>query len=305
MKKDEFNNNVKRRTVLGLGAGAVGLLASGSPVWSAEAKIGKFKQGTNMGPYLIKKKGKKGRKPNNKGKLSLDQFCIKAKKIGLVGFDLCDPKHWPVLKEHGLICSMTKFHPSLSKGLNDPKLHEMLIGKIRDSIDATSAEGWPNVITFSGNRRGMDDEVGLKNSVKALKELAPYAEKKNVTICLELLNSVKNHKDYMADSTKWCVELVHRVGSDRVKVLYDIYHAGMMKEDVISDIKKYPECWGHYHTAGIPGRNQIDDSQTLDYKAIMTAIAETGYTGYVVHEFGPKGVDPMTALAQAFQICDV
>ncbi len=296
-----ISNSIKRRTVLGLGAGTVGLFAAGSLAWSTEGKIGKFRQGSNMGPY-IKRKNKK-KKGDNKKKLTLDQFCIEAKKIGLVGFDLCDIKQWPTLKKHGLICSMTKSH-GLGKGLNNPELHEKFLKQIRDSIDKTSAEGWPNVITFSGNRRGMDDEVGLKNSVKALKEIAPYAEKKNVTVCLELLNSIKNHKDYMADSTKWCVELVHRVGSDRVKVLYDIYHAGMMGEDIISDIKKHHDCWGHYHTAGIPGRHEIDASQKLDYKAIMTAIAETGYTGMVVHEFRPKG-DPMTSLRQAFEICNV
>ena len=143
-----------------------------------------------------------------------------------------------------------------------------------------------------------------KNSIKALKQIAGYAEKKKIVINLEFLNSSVNHKDYMADTTKWNVALVKGVGSENVKVLYDIYHAASMKEDVISDIKKHHECWGHYHTAGVPGRKDLDDEQTLDYKAIMNAIVDTGYTGIVAHEFGPKG-DPFEALKHAYNVCDV
>ncbi len=149
----------------------------------------------------------------------------------------------------------------------------------------------------------MPDDVGLENTIKALKSVAGYAEKKKVTICLEFLNSI-NHKDYMGDSTEWCVAMVKGVGSERVKVLYDIYHAGMMKEDPVADITKHHECWGHYHTAGIPGRNDIDNTQTLDYPAIMRAIAKTGYDRYVVHEFRPKG-EVIPALEAAIKICTV
>jgi hydroxypyruvate isomerase len=137
-----------------------------------------------------------------------------------------------------------------------------------------------------------------------LKKIAPYAEQKKVTVCLELLNSI-DHKDYMADSTKWCVELVHRVGSPRVKVLYDIYHAAMMKEDPLADIRNHSDCWGHYHTGGYPGRNEIDDTQQLDYPKLMRAIAETSYTGYVGQEFVPKRPDALESLRQAVELCDV
>jgi len=231
-----------------------------------------------------------------------DALCAALKRIGYAGMDLVGPKQWPVLKRHGLICTMTPTH-SLTNGLCDPRFHKECLTKIRAAIDATAAERWPNVIAFSGNRRGMDDETGLKNCVDALKQVAGYAEKKNVTICLELLNS-KMHRDYMADSTRWCVELVRRVGSPRVKVLYDIFHAAVMGEDVIADIRNHSECWGHYHTAGVPGRHEIDDSQKLDYRAIARAIADTGFTGIVCHEFTPKR-DALQSLKQAFAICNV
>ena len=282
------HRNVSRRTVLGLGAAAVGAAALGAKAFAEDKRMGKFRQATALGPF--------------KRKMPLDGLCVEVKKIGLVGFDLCRPDMWPTLKKHGLVCTMTPSH-SLTNGLCEPKNHGGCLAAIRRSIDATAAEGWRNVITFSGNRRGMDDEVGLTNSVKALKEVAGYAEKKKVTICLEFLNS-KSHKDYMADSTDWCVKLVQGVGSERVKVLYDIFHAGMMKEDVVADIRKHHDCWGHYHTAGVPGRHEIDDSQTLDYPKIMAAIAKSGFAGYVAHEFSPTK-DPMTSLRQAYDICNV
>jgi hydroxypyruvate isomerase len=150
----------------------------------------------------------------------------------------------------------------------------------------------------------MDDQEGLKNCVAGLKKIAGYAEQKKVTVCLEFLNS-HDHKDYMADTTDWCVRLVQQVGSPRVKVLYDIYHAGMMKEDVLADIRQHHECWGHYHTGGLPGRNEIDDTQTLNYAKLMQAIVESGYTGYVGQEFIPKRPEALQSLEQAVAICDV
>ena len=173
-----------------------------------------------------------------------------------------------------------------------------------DVIDETADAGFPNVITFSGNREKLPDDEGLANCVLGLKKIAGYAEQKKITICLEFLNS-HDHTDYMADSTKWCVELVHQVGSPRVKVLYDIYHAGRMNEDVLADIKNHADCWGHYHTGGVPGRNEIDETQTLDYRKIMQAIVASGYTGYVGQEFIPKRADALKSLRQAIAICDV
>jgi len=233
----------------------------------------------------------------------LDQFTAACAKMGIKSIELTRPEQWPTLKKHGLICAMTPSH-SIPKGLNRIGNHDECLGKIRKGIDDSAAAGFPNVITLSGNRAGMDDEEGLKNCVIGLKKIAGYAEKKKITVCLELLNSI-NHKDYMADSTKWCVELVKQVGSPRVKVLYDIYHAAMMKEDVLADIQNQHECWGHYHTGGYPGRNEIDETQTLDYPKLMRAIADSGFTGYVGQEFVPKREDALASLQQAVTLCDV
>ena len=238
-----------------------------------------------------------------RAKMDLDQFAAACAKLGLKSIELVAPDQWPTLQKHGLICAMTPC-ASIAKGLNRVAHHDELLAELRENIDATAAAGFPNVIAMSGNREGMDDEEGLKNCVAGLKKIAAYAEKKNVTVCLEFLNS-HDHKDYMADSTRWCVSLVQQVGSPRVKVLYDIYHAAMMKEDVLSDIRKHHECWGHYHTGGVPGRNEIDDAQTLDYRKVMQAIADTGFTGYVGQEFIPKRPDALKSLEQAVAICDV
>ena len=237
------------------------------------------------------------------GKWSLDQLCEVSKGLGLKAIDLLGPSDFPTLKKHGLVCSMVGTH-GLSKGLNRKEQHADCLAKIRDSIDACAESGYPNVITFPGNREGMPDDVGVENSVIALKQVAGYAEKKKVTINLEYLNSKVNHKDYMFDNIKWGVEVCKRVGSDRVKILYDIYHAQIMEGDIIRTLRTYKDYIGHYHTGGNPGRNEIDETQELYYPAIMQAIAETGFKGYVAHEFVPKG-DPLAGLTYAARICDV
>jgi sugar phosphate isomerase/epimerase len=283
------DGNVTRRQALGIGLGALGAAALTSRTVVAAEKKAKYKQGISVWCYRDKK-------------MSMDDFCEEAKKIGFVALDLLGPGDFPTLKKHGLTCSMVNT-TGIGAGLNDPKNHEMCVNKMREMIDAAAAEGYRNVITFSGNRNGMDDETGLKNSIEGAKKIAKYAEEKKVTVCLEYLNSI-NHKDYMADHTKWNVDFVKGVGSERVKVLYDIYHAGMMKEDPIADIKNHADCWGHYHTGGVPGRHELDAKQTLDYSAIMKAIAETGYDGYVVHEYTPTR-NWIEGLKEAYAICDV
>jgi len=286
---------VSRRAWLGGVAGAMAL--AGFPdvaVLAAASRKGRIKQSVCLWCY----QGFMQRK-----KMSLDEFAAACAKLGLRSIELVNPDQWPTLQKHGLICAMCNSH-SIPKGLNRKENHEECLARIRKSIDAAAEAGFPNVITFSGNREGMDDQEGLANCVLALKKIAPYAEQKKVTVCLEFLNSI-NHRDYMADSTRWCVELVHRVGSPRVKVLYDIYHAAMMKEDVLADIHKHHECWGHYHTGGYPGRNEIDHTQTLDYRKIMEAIAATGYQGYVGQEFIPKRSDALKSLEEAVRLCDV
>lgn len=233
----------------------------------------------------------------------MEEFAAYAAKLGIKGMDLVAPKDWATLKKHGLECSMTSSH-GIGKGLNRIENHEECLAKIRKSIEETSEAGFPNVICFSGNRKGMDDDEGLKNCVTALKQVVSLAEKKNVTICMELLNSKRNHKDYMCDRTHWGVELARQVGSDNFKLLYDIYHMQVQEGDVIATIKESKDYIGHYHTAGVPGRNEIGDSQELYYPAIMKAILKTGFTGYVGQEFKPK-VQQLETLAEAVRICDV
>ncbi len=290
------NHRCSRRSVL---RGMAGVAAAGaawplvSPTWAAETSS-KIKQSVCLWCYdgFMKRE-----------KMELDAFAAACAAMGLKSIELVGPDQWPALKKNGLICAMTPSH-GIPKGLNRLENHDECLGAIRRSIDATAEAGFPNVITLSGNREGLDKEVGLANCVTGLKKIAGYAEQKKVTVCMELLNSI-DHKDYMADSTAWCVELVHRVGSPRVKVLYDIYHAAMMKEDVLADIQKHADCWGHYHTGGMPGRNEIDDTQTLDYAKLMRAIVDTGFTGYVGQEFIPKRPDALKSLQQAVALCAV
>jgi hydroxypyruvate isomerase len=237
-------------------------------------------------------------------KWSLDELCEVCKKIGLKAIDLLQPKDFPTLKKHGLICSMVESTHGLTKGLNRTENHAECLVKIRSAIDAAAEHGYPNVISFPGNRAGMSDEDGIVNSVAALKQIIGYAEQKKVTICLEYLNSKVDHKDYMFDNMRWGVEVCKRVGSERVKILYDIYHAQIMEGDIIRTLRDNKDYIGHYHTGGNPGRNEIDETQELYYPAIMRAIADTGFTGYVAHEFVPKG-DPLAGLSNAVRICDV
>jgi len=236
-------------------------------------------------------------------KFSLDELCTIAKKMGIKAIDLLGPKDLATVKNHGLVCSMISTH-SLAKGLNNKDNHAECLAQIRSAIDAAAEYGFPNVISFPGNRAGMTDEAGIENSVDALKRIVGYAEEKKVTICLEYLNSKVNHKDYMFDNMKWGVEVCKKVGSNCVKILYDIYHAQIMEGDIIRTIQTYKDYIGHYHTGGNPGRNEIDETQELYYPAIMRAIAETGFAGYVAHEFTPTR-DPLESLAYAVRICDV
>jgi len=237
------------------------------------------------------------------GKLSLDELCAAAVKMGLKSVELLNPEELLTVKKYGLVCAMLFSH-SLQDGLSHKENHDECLAKIRTSIDAAAEYGFPNVICFSGNRRGLADEVGIENTVAALKQIIGYAEKKNINICIEILNSKVNHKDYMFDHMSWGVELCKKVGSERMKILYDIYHAQIMEGDIIRTIRDYHEYIGHYHTGGNPGRHEIDETQELYYPAIMEAIIETGYKGYVGQEFVPTR-EPLVSLAQGVRICDV
>jgi hydroxypyruvate isomerase len=293
-----YNNKIPRRTFIRnsslIAAGSIATaLAKKAPALSIDevelmVKNGRINQAVSRWCY---------------GKLPLDEFCTACKKIGLKGIDLLDPNDFATVKKHNLICTMVNTH-GLTKGINRQENHAECLAKIRSAIDAAAEYGLPNVISFPGNRAGTSDEDGIENSVAALKQIVGYAEQKKVTICLEYLNSKVNHKDYMFDNMKWGVQVCKRVGSERVKILYDIYHAQIMEGDIIRTIRTYKDYIGHYHTGGNPGRNEIDETQELYYPAIMRAIAETGFTGYVAHEFVPKR-DPLESLSNAVRICDV
>lgn len=237
------------------------------------------------------------------GKVSLEDLCSAANRMGLVGIDLMTAKDFPTLKANGLICTMTSSHP-LQDGLCEPKFHEDCLKTIHEAIEATAKEGWKNVICFSGNRRGIDEKVGMDNCVKALKQITPVAEKAGIILNMELLNSKVDHKDYMCDNSTWGVELVKRVGSDNFKLLYDIYHMQIMEGDVIRTIERDHKYFGHYHTGGNPGRHEIDEGQELNYKAIARAIAGTGFQGYFAHEFLPVR-EPLASLGEAVTLCTV
>ena len=237
------------------------------------------------------------------GRIPLEKLAAESAKMGLKCIDLVGPGDYPVLKQYGLVGSLTNSHP-IDPGLNRKENHERCLSAIRQSIEAASAAGFPAVICFSGNRKGLSDEDGLKNCAEGLKQVMGLAEEKKVTVIMELLNSKVNHPDYQCDHTAWGVELCKAVGSERFKLLYDIYHMQIMEGDVIATIKKYHEYLGHYHTGGVPGRAEIDETQELNYPAIMKAILDTGYKGYVCQEFIPKR-DPLTSLAQAVRLCDV
>jgi len=236
----------------------------------------------------------------------VEALCVEAKKIGIKGIDLVGPKDWPTLKKHGLESTMCNgAEINLVDGFNDEKFHEKLIKNYTEMIPLVAAAGYKNLICFSGNRRGKDDETGWNNCVKGLKQLIPLAEKHNVVLVMELLNSKLNHKDYQCDRTSWGAELCKRLGSENFKLLYDIYHMQIDEGDVIRNIRDYHQYIAHYHTAGVPGRNEIDDTQELYYPAIMKAIAETGFKGYVAQEFIPKQADKMASLKKAVAICDI
>jgi hydroxypyruvate isomerase len=238
-------------------------------------------------------------------KMSFEEFCRACAGLGLESVELLGPDEWPAVKQAGLTCAMCQGVDNIPYGWNRVEHHDDLLAKFEQALPEAAKSGFPNFITFSGNRNGMSDEEGLENCVKGLKRLAPIAEKHNVTVCMELLNSKVNHKDYMCDHTAWGVEVCKRVGSDRIKLLYDIYHMQIMEGDLIDTIRQNHQYIAHYHTAGVPGRHEIDDTQEICYPAVMRAILATGFKGFVGQEFVPKRPDALASLKEAILICDV
>jgi len=236
----------------------------------------------------------------------LEEFAVNVKSMGITGIDLIGPKEWPILKKYNLTSSMCNgAEISLTEGWNDKRFHGVLVENYLNHIDMVAAAGYKNLICFSGNRRAIDDETGMNNCIEGLKKILGHAEKKGVMIQMELLNSKIDHKDYMCDNSLWGFELCRRLDSGNFKLLYDIYHMQINEGDVIRTINENHQFIGHYHTAGVPGRNEIDHTQELFYPAIMKSIVATGFKGYVAQEFIPKNKHPLDSLKKSIDICDV
>lgn len=240
------------------------------------------------------------------GDYPLEELCEAAVDIGIDSIELLSPEYWPVLKKYGLTCAMA--NPAefeIPVGFNDPAHHKKLQETYTDLIPKAAESGLSKVICFSGNRNGMDDQTGLEHCATGLEPLVKLAEKHNIILCMELLNSKVDHPDYMCDHTAWGVKLTDKIGSPNFKLLYDIYHMQIMEGDIIATIRKYSDYIAHYHTGGVPGRNEIDETQELNYSAIMRAISETGYSGFVGQEFIPSREDDFKSLRQGIEICNV
>ncbi len=282
-----------RRELLGvLGATALG---SQAKAWAASPSprlsVGRIKQSASRWCY---------------GKIPLPDLCRSAKQIGLAAIDLLQPEDWPVVRDNGLVCSMgypTKRNDFIATGFNDRANHAMLLRELEQTIPIAGKQGIPNVIAMFGNRKGKSDAEGLDVCVEGLNKIKALAEEQKVTICVELLNSKVDHADYQGDHTAWGAQVIAAIGSPRVKLLYDIYHMQIMEGDVIRTIRQHIGHIGHFHTGGVPGRHELDDTQELNWGAVARAIADAGFTGYMAHEFVPTR-DPLTSLAEAFKTCD-
>jgi hydroxypyruvate isomerase len=295
-----MNQNISRRSALGkIAGGTAALAATASLTHRLRAADAAAPAGLN------------GRVNHSVckwcyGKIPLEDFCKAAKEIGLQSVELLEAKDFPTIKKYGLACAMVSGVPGgITSGLNRIENHDKIVEFFEQTTPIVADLGYPNIICFSGNRKGMSDEQGLENCAIGLKRVMPVAEKRKVTVCMELLNSKRTHPDYMCDHTRWGVELVKRVGSERFKLLYDIFHMQIMEGDMVDTIRENHQFIAHYHTGGVPGRGEIDDSQEIHYPAVMKAILETGYKGFVAQEFVPKRSDALASLKQGVQICDV
>ena len=237
--------------------------------------------------------------------VNLEDLCVAGKDMGLHSIELLGPDEWPVVQKHGLTCAMASGAMTIPVGFNHVANHDKLVDSFQSMIPKVANAGLTNLICFSGNRAGIGEEAGLENCVAGLKRILPLAEEKKVTIVMELLNSKVDHHDYQCDHSAWGVELCKRLGSERFKLLYDIYHMQIMEGDVIRTIRENHQYFAHYHTGGVPGRGEIDESQELYYPAVVKAIVETGFKGHIAQEFVPKRSDYLASLKQGVQICDV
>jgi hydroxypyruvate isomerase len=277
-------------TTLG-GATALSLVGGVPETTRADPRKGRLKQAVCLGVF---------RGLN----LDMDGMCREAARLGACGVDLVGSNAFPTLKKHGLVPTMVPGGGSIKSGINDKNNHAEIDRKMREAIKAAAEAGAPNVIVMAGDRKGIPDEQGLDQSVEFLNHIKSFAEDQGVTLCMELLNSKVNHPGYMCDHTAWGVEVCKRVGSPRVKLLYDIYHMQIMEGDVIRTIQENIKYLGHFHTAGNPGRHEFDETQELNYPAICRAIAEAGFPGYLAHEYTPTG-DPLRTLDKMMRLCEV
>jgi hydroxypyruvate isomerase len=291
-------SSLTRREILTTAAAAVGAssVLAGMPT-AASGQAGKVVKKGRIKQSICK--GCLG-----KLKLTRDQEAAMAAKLGLSGLDLVGRKDWDAVKKHGLVATMVPGAGRIKDGLNNKSRHPEFLKAFRDNIKAAAEYKWPNVICMAGDRKGISDEQGMDNCQLILTEAVKIAEDSGVTICMELLNSRVNHPGYMCDKSAWGFELCRRVGSPRFKLLYDIYHMQIMEGDLIATIRKNIDMIGAFHTAGVPGRHELDENQEIYYPAVMRAIAESGYTGYVAHEYSPLR-DPVESLVQAIKACDV
>src|SRR4051812_11848735 len=283
-----------RRGFIGIALSALAFRAthasSAYGIGDRVVKNGRLKQSVSRWPYA---------------KISLPEFCRAVADIGLTAIDLLEEPEWAVARDHGLICSMGYAGGgSIRDGLNVKANHDSIVKNFGQAIPRAAAMRVPNVITFFGNKRGMSDEEATVNCVEGLNRVKRIAEDHGVTICVELLNSKVDHKDYQGDRTAFGVAVVKAVASPRVKLLYDIYHMQIMEGDLIRTIRDQHEYLGHFHTGGVPGRHELDSTQEVNWPAVCRAIVDTGFSGYLAHEFVPTR-DPLTSLREAVTLCDV
>ena len=287
-------NGITRREALTTSAAALaGLVPRASAARGGEQRAvtkRRLKQSVSRWPYM---------------KIPLPEFCRALADMGLTAIDLLEEADWAVARQYGLICSMGYAGGgSIPDGLNVKANHDAIVRNFEQIIPRAAAQKVPNVITFFGNRRGMSDAEATANCVEGLNRVKKIGEDHGVTICVELLNSKVNHKDYQGDRTPFAVEIVKAVGSPRVKLLYDIYHMQIMEGDLIRTIRDSHQYIAHFHTGGVPGRHELDDTQEVNWRAVCAAIVETGFQGYLAHEFVPTR-DPLTSLREAVALCDV
>ena len=298
--KTSINNHISRRSMLqmvaGTGTAAIGLGSCATIGTSDKQRAIEGRINQSIVYWCFQKYW------------DIEQTCKVARHLGCKSVELVEPRHWPTLRKYNLVCAILGSH-GFDKGMNNPEYHDMCLKELQDSIDACHEYGFPNVITFTGFRENIPEDVGITNCVNGYKRIMHYAESNKVNLCLEILNSrvdieMQGHPGYQGDHTDYCMEIIKKVGSPRMKLLFDIYHVQIMDGDIISRIRQYADYIGHYHTAGNPGRNELDDTQEINFPPIMKEIVKTGYKGYVGHEFIPTR-NPLKGLTEAITLFDV